>query len=65
MVEESFSAGPGDHDPDWVYWLNREEIGVMAGRCYTELRKPARAESLLTSAMARYGPEFVRENSLY
>jgi hypothetical protein len=37
----------------------------MAGRCYTELRQPARAESLLTHAMARYGPEFVRENSLY
>jgi tetratricopeptide (TPR) repeat protein len=65
MVEESFSAGPGDQDPDWLYWLNREEVDVMAGRCYTELRQPARAESLLTSAMARYGPEFVRENSLY
>jgi hypothetical protein len=35
MVEDSFSAGPRDNDPDWVYWLNREEIDVMAGRCYT------------------------------
>jgi hypothetical protein len=65
MVEESFSAGPSDQDPDWLYWLNREEIDIMAGRCYTELKKPARAESLLTSAMARYGQESVRENSLY
>jgi hypothetical protein len=64
-VEESFSAGLSDKDPDWLYWLSREEIDIMAGRCYTELRKPARAEPLLTSAMARYGQEFVRENSLY
>jgi hypothetical protein len=65
MVEESFSAGHRDDDPDWLYWLNREEIDVMAGRCYTELGKPARAVALLTSAMARYDPALVRENSLY
>ena len=65
MVEESYSAGPSDNDPDWVYWLNREEIDVMAGRCYTELGKPRRAESLLTSAIARYDQALVRENSLY
>lgn len=65
MVEESFSAGRSDDDPDWLYWLNREEIDVMAGRCYTELRQPTRAESLLTSAMARYDQALVRENSLY
>jgi hypothetical protein len=65
MVEENFSAGPRDDDPDWLYWLNREEIDVMAGRCYTELKKPARAEPLLTNAMARYDQTLVRENSLY
>jgi hypothetical protein len=65
MVEDSFSAGPRDNDPDWVYWLNREEIDVMAGRCYTELRKPERAVSLLTGAIARYDQARVRENSLY
>jgi hypothetical protein len=65
MVDDCFSAGPRDNDPDWLYWLNREEIDVMAGRCYTELRKPTRAESLLTNAMARYDQALVRENSLY
>jgi len=64
-VEESFAAGANDNDPDWVYWLNREEIDVMAGRCYTELRNPGRAVSLLTGAMARYDQALVRENSLY
>jgi hypothetical protein len=65
MVDESFSGGPSDHDPDWLYWLNREEIDVMAGRCYTELKQPARAASLLTNAIARYDNPSVRENSLY
>jgi hypothetical protein len=64
-VEESFTAGTNDNDPDWVYWLNREEIDVMAGRCYTELRNPGRAVSLLTGAIARYDQALVRENSLY
>jgi hypothetical protein len=37
----------------------------MAGRCYTELRKPDRAEPLLASAIGRYDQTLVRENSLY
>jgi tetratricopeptide (TPR) repeat protein len=65
LVEESFSSGPRDNDPDWIYWLNREEIDVMAGRCYTELGDARRAESLLTNAIARYDQARVRENSLY
>jgi hypothetical protein len=64
-VEDSFAAGPRDNDPDWVYWLNREEIDVMAGRCYTELAKPAQAEKLLTAAIDRYDHALIRENSLY
>lgn len=53
-VDENFSSGPRDNYPDWVYWLNREEIDVMAGRCYTELRKPAKAEPLLRNAIEQY-----------
>src|SRR5437879_6536914 len=37
---------PGE-DPPWVYWLNRDEIDVMAGRCYTELHRSRSAEPLL------------------
>jgi tetratricopeptide (TPR) repeat protein len=64
-VEESFSSGPRDNDPDWVYWLNREEIDVMAGRCYTELHQPAKAEALLRKALGQYDQALVRENALY
>jgi hypothetical protein len=65
LVEDCFSNGSRDNDPDWVYWLNREEIDVMAGRCYTELRIPDRAEPLLSYAIARYDQTLIRENSLY
>jgi hypothetical protein len=65
QVEESFASGPRDNEPDWVYWLNREEVDVMAGRCYTELHKPDRAELLLRGAIGRYDQTLIRENSLY
>jgi hypothetical protein len=65
QVEDAYSGGPRDNDPDWLYWLNREEIDVMAGRCYTELHYPGRAERLLTGAIAQYNQTLVRENSLY
>lgn len=64
-VEENFSAGPRDNDPDWVYWLNRAEVDVMAGRCYTELHQPAKAEALLRNALGQYDQALVRENALY
>jgi hypothetical protein len=64
-VEDALSEGPRDNDPDWLYWLNREEIDVMAGRCYTELGKPGRAEHLLREAIGRYDQTLIRENLLY
>lgn len=65
LVEENFSSGARENDPDWVYWLNREEIDVMAGRCYTELHKPTKAEPLLRNAIEQYNQALVRENALY
>jgi hypothetical protein len=64
-VEEAFSSGPRDNDPDWIYWLNQEEVNVMAGRCYTELRMPDRAVTLLTDAIGNYDQALIRENALY
>jgi hypothetical protein len=65
QVEENFSQiEPGD-GPEWVYWFNREEIDVMAGRCFTELKQPVRAEPLLRSATSSYDNTLIRENSLY
>ena len=47
QVEDNFNPAKPDDDPDWVYWLNREEIDVMAGRCFTELKaaRPSRGST--------------------
>ncbi|GAA3845422.1 hypothetical protein GCM10022243_09650 [Saccharothrix violaceirubra] len=52
-------------EPEWVYWLNRAEIDVMAGRCMIELGAPDKAEPLLSAAIATYPVEQAREVALY
>lgn len=55
---------PAD-DPEWVYWLDSDEITVMAGRCYVELGQPDRAIPLLTDVLDRYDEHQARESALY
>jgi hypothetical protein len=55
----------GTEEPEWVYWLDRKEIDVMAGRCLIELGDPMAAEPLLSGAIATYTPEHAREVALY
>jgi transcriptional regulator with XRE-family HTH domain len=55
----------GIAEPEWLYWLDRAEIDVMAGRCLIELGRPADAEPLLTRALATYDSSHVREVALY
>jgi transcriptional regulator with XRE-family HTH domain len=57
--------GPGMAEPPSVYWLDRGEMDVMAGRCYTELFRPLKAEPLLVSVLARYDDAHAREKALY
>lgn len=57
--------GVDDEEPEWVYWLDRREIDVMAGRCLIELGEPAQAEPLLSHAIAGYHAEHARETALY
>lgn len=55
----------GDDDPDWAYWLDEDEIAVMAARCYVELHDPARAIALLSDVLGHYDQNRVREVALY
>ena len=64
-VERAFERrAPGD-DPEWTYWLNEDEILVMAGRCYVELGWPRRAIPLLEGVLGRYDERMAREAALY
>ncbi|MFJ6566412.1 XRE family transcriptional regulator [Streptomyces sp. NPDC091292] len=51
--------------PDWVAWVDATELGIMTGRCWTELGRPLRAVPALTSALARYDDAHARDKSLY
>lgn len=52
-------------EPEWVYWLDRNEIDVMAGRCLVELGDPLAAQPLLANALRAYDAGHVREVALY
>ncbi|WP_307867737.1 helix-turn-helix transcriptional regulator [Saccharothrix coeruleofusca] len=65
-VDDAYEQrSPGIEEPEWVYWLNRAEIDVMAGRCMIKLGAPGRAEPLLSGAVATYPEEHSREVALY
>ncbi|MEU5306574.1 XRE family transcriptional regulator [Streptomyces noursei] len=51
--------------PDWVAWVDRNELEIMSGRCWTELRRPLRAVPVLESALAAYDDTHARDKSLY
>jgi len=64
-VETTYDQrAPGD-DPEWVYWLNEDEITVMAGRCYVELGQAERAVPLLSEVLEHYDERHTRELALY
>ncbi|WP_406171200.1 XRE family transcriptional regulator [Streptomyces sp. NBC_00996] len=51
--------------PDWVTWVDANELQIMTGRCWTELRRPLRAVPVLEAALARYDDAHARDKSLY
>jgi len=64
-LDRAFERRRAGEDPAWVYWLDRDEIDVMAGRCYTELGQPAKAVPLLCRVLERDGDSRAREAALY
>ena len=64
-VERDFARRDPDSDPEWVYWLDEDEIDTMAARCFVELGEPRRAIERLTGVVNRYDPRHIRELALY
>jgi hypothetical protein len=52
-------------EPDTVYWINRDESQIMAGRCWAELRDSRRALPILEGLTAPYDESHAREVALY
>ncbi|GAB3811451.1 transcriptional regulator [Micromonospora zhanjiangensis] len=64
-VEDAAIDEPSAEDPQWVYWLDRAEAEVMAGRCQVELQKPKKAIQLLGGVVPGYDDDHGREKALY
>lgn len=65
VVEDAYAEGQVDADPAWTYWLDEDEISIMAGRCWTELGRPMRAVPLLEDVTSRFPDDRARELALY
>ncbi|MFG2990927.1 helix-turn-helix domain-containing protein [Streptomyces sp. NPDC048257] len=65
LAEEAIHE-PGDEPgPDWAYWVDRDEIAIMTGRCWSELHRPLRAIPALEDALGRYDDSRSRDKALY
>ena len=64
-VETKYEQRRSTDDPEWVYWLDEDEIEIMAGRVWTQLHRPLRAVPILERATAGYGEDTGRETALY
>lgn len=66
QVDDIFeSRSSGDDEPEWVYWLTRDEVDTMRARCAVELGDPNTAERLLVPVLSRYPAQSERESALY
>ncbi|GAA3041079.1 Helix-turn-helix domain-containing protein [Actinokineospora globicatena] len=65
VAREALSLPADDVEPDWVFWVDEDELDIMAGRCWTELQRPLRAVPLLDKALSRFDPLHARDKSLY
>ncbi|MEU7480069.1 helix-turn-helix transcriptional regulator [Lentzea sp. NPDC042327] len=52
-------------EPDWVFWVDEDEIRIMAGRCWTQLKRPLRAVPVLEDVLGRYGDTHARDKAMY
>jgi hypothetical protein len=61
-AERTVDRAKPEVEPEWLYWLDHEELGAMTGRCLAVLGRPLRAVRLLSSRSGGGGP---RSSALY
>ncbi len=65
IAEAALAEADGAPQPDWVGWVDRDEIQIMTGRCWTELRRPLRAVPVLEHVLAGFDDARARDKALY
>jgi transcriptional regulator with XRE-family HTH domain len=64
-LAEQLLAHSGAPAPDWAAWADEREQRIIAGRCWSELRRPLRAVPILESVLAEYEDSHARDKALY
>jgi hypothetical protein len=65
VAEAALAELDGTPQPDWVAWVDRSELQIMTGRCWTELRRPLRAVPVLENVLAGFDDAHARDKALY
>ncbi|WP_410618486.1 hypothetical protein [Amycolatopsis sp. cmx-8-4] len=65
LAREALWVRDSRPEPDWVFWVDETEIDIMAGRCWTELRRPLRAVPVLERVLAGFDDTHARDKALY
>ncbi|WP_282695731.1 hypothetical protein [Streptomyces sp. CC208A] len=58
-------APEGEPQPHWSAWVDHQELDIMAGRCWAELKRPLRSVPVLSRALDAFPDEHARDKSLY
>lgn len=65
MAEEALTLASRGPQPDWSTWVDASELQIMAGRCWTELKRPLRAVPVLQTVLTKFDDAYARDKALY
>ncbi|MET7994696.1 helix-turn-helix transcriptional regulator [Amycolatopsis sp. NPDC005232] len=65
MARDALHRSDDRPEPDWVFWVDGAEVDIMAGRCWTELRRPLRAVPVLERVLGDFDDTCARDKALY
>lgn len=65
LAEVALNQQDNRPDPDWVFWVDHIELRIMTGRCWSALRRPMRAISVLEDVLAGYEDTHARDKARY
>ncbi|WBB82093.1 helix-turn-helix transcriptional regulator [Micromonospora sp. WMMD882] len=64
-AHDALGIAATDAAPDWATWVDHDEIRIMSGRVWSELRRPLRAAPELEETLRRFDDTYARDKALY
>ncbi|MFF7216061.1 twin-arginine translocation signal domain-containing protein [Streptomyces sp. NPDC008238] len=64
-ARDALGEAAGAPQPNWSAWVDSNELDIMTGRCWTELKRPLRAVPVLEKALGAFDDTCARDKALY